>query len=455
MRPTVTRRDFIAIAGTVAIGTGTVSADDGDDEPVTFATYNVVDLRTEQVQSSSDEQAAAAARVIQEIRPDVLVLNELTNNRQASRVKDVPSSPSNARAFVENYLSVPQRSDLRGIEYPQTVMPTTNTGVASGLDLDNNDTVDETPGDRTYGNDAYGFGEFPGKYGLAILSRFPIRRDAIRTFRKFLWKDMPDNLLPRDPSTENYLSAAEAEEFRLSSKTHIDVPIEIGDEVVHALAAHPTPPVFDGEGNFNGKRNHDEIRLLADYVAGADYIYDDSGKQGGLDDDSYVLMGDMNAAPGDAETLNAATEYFVENDAFVATPFPTSPGGAAKNGSRSRFWTAEFESQVDYVLPSPDLGRDQSSVVWPSAATTERGLLDAVRTASDHRFVWANVPIEREDADDDPERDDGDDENEDGDDTDDGDEDDEEREEDEEEAEDERDNEKDDGDEEDGTDSDD
>jgi endonuclease/exonuclease/phosphatase family metal-dependent hydrolase len=410
MRPTVTRRDFLAIAGTVAIGTGTVSADDGDDETVTFATYNVVDLRTEQVQSPGDEQVAAAARVIQEIRPDVLVLNELTNNRQASRVKDVPSSPSNARAFVENYLSVPQRSDLQGIEYPQTVMPTTNTGVASGFDLDNNGTVDQTPGDRTYGNDAYGFGEFPGKYGLAILSRFPIRRDAIRSFRKFLWKDMPDNLLPCDPSTENYLSDAEAEEFRLSSKTHIDVPIEIGDEVVHALAAHPTPPVFDGEGNFNGKRNHDEIRLLADYAAGADYIYDDSGRQGGLDDDSYVLMGDMNAAPGDAESLNAATEYFVENDGFVATPFPTSPGGAAKNEPRSRYWTAEFGLQVDYVLPSPDLGRDRSSVVWPSAATTERGLLDAVRTASDHRLVWADVPIEREDAEDDPERDDGDDE---------------------------------------------
>jgi endonuclease/exonuclease/phosphatase family metal-dependent hydrolase len=410
MRPTVTRRDFLAIAGTVAIGTGTVSADDGDDETVTFATYNVVDLRTEQVQSPGDEQVAAAARVIQEIRPDVLVLNELTNNRQASRVKDVPSSPSNARAFVENYLSVPQRSDLQGIEYPQTVMPTTNTGVASGFDLDNNGTVDQTPGDRTYGNDAYGFGEFPGKYGLAILSRFPIRRDAIRSFRKFLWKDMSDNLLPCDPSTENYLSDAEAEEFRLSSKTHIDVPIEIGDEVVHALAAHPTPPVFDGEGNFNGKRNHDEIRLLADYAAGADYIYDDSGRQGGLDDDSYVLMGDMNAAPGDAESLNAATEYFVENDGFVATPFPTSPGGAAKNEPRSRYWTAEFGLQVDYVLPSPDLGRDRSSVVWPSAATTERGLLDAVRTASDHRLVWADVPIEREDAEDDPERDDGDDE---------------------------------------------
>ena len=404
MRPTVTRRDFLAIAGTAALAAGTAGANETHTETVTFATYNVVDLRTEQVQSPGDEQAAAAARVIQEIRPDVLVLNELTNNRQASRVKDVPSSPSNARAFVDNYLTVPQRSDLDGIEYPETVMPKTNTGVHSGLDLDNDGTVDDTPGDRTYGNDAYGFGEFPGQYGLAVLSRFPVRREEIRTFRTFLWKDMPDSFLPRNPSTEMYLSAAEAEEFRLSSKTHIDVPVAIGDETIHALSAHPTPPVFDGEGNFNGKRNHDEIRLLADYAAGAEYPYDDSGRQGGLDgDDSYVLMGDMNAAPGDEESLNAATSYFVRNDdGFIAPPFPTSPGGAAKNGPRSAFWTAEFEAQVDYVLPSPDLGIERSAVVWPSEKTDERGLLEAVRTASDHRLVWADVPVDDPDRDDEP-----------------------------------------------------
>ncbi|WP_273837505.1 endonuclease/exonuclease/phosphatase family protein [Halococcus sp. PRR34] len=399
MRPTVTRRDFLAITGAAAIATGTVGATDTSSETVTFATYNVVDLRTEQVQSPGNEQAAAAARVIQEIRPDVLVLNELTNNRQASQVKDVPSTPLNARAFVENYLSVPQRSDLQGIQYPQTVMPKTNTGVHSGLDLDNNGEVDDTPGDRTYGNDAYGFGQFPGQYGLAILSQLPIRRDAIRTFRTFLWKDMPDSLLPRDRSTEMFLSSAEVDEFRLSSKTHVDVPIEIGDEVVHALTAHPTPPVFDGDGNFNGKRAHDEIRLLADYAAGAEYPYDDSGTRGGLGgDESYVLMGDMNASPGDEESLEAATSYFVKNDdGFIAPPFPTSPGGAAKSGPRSKYWTAEFESQVDYVLPSSDLGIERSAVVWPSEKTDKRGLLEAVRTASDHRLVWADIPLDRAD----------------------------------------------------------
>jgi endonuclease/exonuclease/phosphatase family metal-dependent hydrolase len=393
---TITRRGFLALTGASTIGAGIAGRASAKPNKDTFATYNVTDLRTEQVQSPGNEQAAAAARVIQETRPDVLVLNELTNNRQESAVRDVPTDQTNARAFAENYLSVPQYRGLHGLEYPYIHVPKSNTGVHSGLDLDNNDTIDDTPGDRTYGNDAYGFGVYPGQYALAILSRYPIQEDAIRSFRTFLWADMPDSLLPRDPSTEMYLTDAEAEQFRLSSKTHVDVPIAVNGDTVHALAAHPTPPVFDGAGNFNGKRCHDEIRLFADYVAGADYLYDDSGMRGGLDNSaSYVLMGDMNAAPGDAESLNAATEFFVKNDDFTTRRFPTSPGGAQQDGARSRYWTATFESQVDYVLPSPDLGLRRSAVVWPGKNANKRGLGDDVRTASDHRLVRADIATGR------------------------------------------------------------
>jgi endonuclease/exonuclease/phosphatase family metal-dependent hydrolase len=391
-----TRRGFLALTGASAVGTGIAGTASAKPNAATFATYNVTDLRTEQVQSPGDDQAAAAARVIQEVRPDVLVLNELTNNRQEATVRDVPTDQTNARAFMENYLSVPQHRGLRGVEYPYIHVPRSNTGVHSRMDLDNNGIIDATPGDRTYGNDAYGFGVYPGQYALAIFSRYPIRNDAIRSFRTFRWTDMPDSLLPRDPSTEMYLTDGEAERFRLSSKTHVDVPIVVDGATVHALAAHPTPPVFDGAGNFNGKRCHDEIRLLADYVAGAEYLYDDSGTRGGLADDaSYVLMGDMNAAPGDAESLNAATEFFVATDDFNSKKFPTSPGGAQQQGSRSRYWTAEFESQVDYVLPSPSLGLRRSAVVWPSKNATKRGLGRAVRTASDHRLVRADIALGR------------------------------------------------------------
>ncbi len=395
MSRNLTRRGFLGFVGASAVGTavtGTASAKSA----ATFASYNVTDLRTEQVQSPGDEQAAAAARVVQEVRPDVLVLNEITNNLQESTVRDVPTDQTNARAFVENYLSVSQRRGLSGIEYPYIHVPKSNTGVHSGFDLDNNGVIDDTPGDQTYGDDAFGFGVYPGQYALAILSRYPIQSDAIRSFRTFLWSDMPDSLIVRDPSAEMYLTDAEAAAFRLSSKTHVDVPVEIGGETVHALAAHPTPPVFDGDANFNGKRCHDEVRLFADYVAGADYLYDDSGTRGGLADDaSYVLMGDMNAAPGNEASLNAATEFFVENEDFSSKKFPTSPGGAQQEGPRSRYWTADFELQVDYVLPSPDLGLRRSAVLWPSKNANKRGLNEAVHTASDHRLVRADIALDR------------------------------------------------------------
>ncbi len=73
--------------------------------------------------------------------------------------------------------------------------------------------------------------------------------------------------MPTDPDgTPWYTPGPELDSFRLSSKSHWDVPIEIGKKTVHFLVSHPTPPVFDGPEDRNGTRNHDEIRFWADYV---------------------------------------------------------------------------------------------------------------------------------------------------------------------------------------------
>lgn len=388
-----------AAAAGVAVGASPTAADEcgsnggggesegGASNGVRFATYNVRDLRTEAVQRPGNEQAAAAATVIQAARPDVLLINEITNNCQQGTATDTP----NPVAFAENYLAEAQGSGLDPIEYEHVYLPKSNTGVQSGLDLDNNGVVDTTPGDRTYGNDAFGFGEFPGQYAMALLSAYPLDLENARTMRTFRWTDMPDSLIVTAATADRdgegyYLTEAEAERFRLPSKTHVDVPVETDAGTIHALAAHPTPPVFDGDENFNGRRCHDEVRLLADYASGARYVYDDDGERGGLgSDESFVVMGDMNASPGDEESLHAAN-LLLDHERIDARPLPTSPGGAALG---AKYATAEFGggSKVDYVLPSEELTVGARDVVWPVSGP----LSEAVATASDHRMVWADV----------------------------------------------------------------
>ncbi|WP_244531701.1 endonuclease/exonuclease/phosphatase family protein [Halogranum amylolyticum] len=393
MPHTLSRRRVLQTLGATATASGLIGTVSGRGRSSTarFSAFNVRDLTTEQVQTTGDEQATAAARVIQEVRPDVLVVNELTNNLQEGTATDRP----NVDAFVDNYLSVPQREGLQGIDYPYTLQPDSNTGVLPETDYDFN--KDGTAGERP--GDAYGFGFYPGQYAFAILSRYPIERDGIRSFQEFNWADMPDSRIPlagdddvqTEPSDAMYLTEDEADVYRLSSKTHIDVPVEIDGTTVHGLFAHPTPPVFDGVNNFNGRWNADEIRFFADYVAGAEYIYDDSGVAGGLDDDaSYVLLGDMNAGPEADRPLDPATTYLLENDDFDTRRLPTSPGGAQRGNPEA---TATFGggSQVDWVLPSPELSLRASSVVWPGSDASKRGLGEDVRTASDHRLVWADV----------------------------------------------------------------
>jgi hypothetical protein len=80
--------------------------------------------------------------------------------------------------------------------------------------------------------------------------------------------------------------------FRLSSKNHVDIPVSIDGKTIHVLMAHPTPPGFDGEEDRNGKRNHDEIRLFADYISPekGDYLYDDNGNPASLSLTALLLL---------------------------------------------------------------------------------------------------------------------------------------------------------------------
>ncbi|MBG1268537.1 phytase [Nostoc sp. WHI] len=356
----------------------------------------VTDLSTQ-----GNAQAKAVAEIIQRNNPDVLLINEFDY------------SPEAVQLFRQNYLAVSQNG-AAAVDYPYFYIAPSNTGIASGFDLNNNGAVVTTPGAAGYGDDAFGFGSFPGQFGMLLLSKYPIDTANIRTFQNFLWKDMPNALLPDDtatPQANDWYSEDELAVLRLSSKSHWDVPIQVNGETIHALVSHPTPPVFDGPEDRNGKRNHDEIRFWADYITPGkgDYIYDDGGKNGGINaGSSFVIMGDQNADPLDGDSFDNAIHQLLQNPGINTNVIPTSLGGpqqaALQGGANANhtgnpaFDTADFADttpgnlRADYVLPSADLTIANSGVFWPlNTDPTFSPVGTFPFPSSDHRLVFADV----------------------------------------------------------------
>lgn len=376
-------------------------------DKVRFATFNASLNRSTEGQLVSDlsspgnAQAAAVAEIIQRTRPDVLLINEF----------DFDARGEAARLFQDNYLSRAQNGAVP-IRYAHRYVAPSNTGIPSGFDLDNNGTVGGP-------NDAFGFGAYAGQFGMAVYSRHPIAEREVRTFQQFLWRDMPGALLPDDASTpvpSDFYSSDELDVFRLSSKSHWDIPIRVGRNRVHFLASHPTPPVFDGAEDRNGRRNHDEIRFWADYISSprrSGYIYDDAGEYGGLGrDELFVIAGDQNADPLDGDSVPGAIQQLLEHPKVNAGDIPSSLGaveqaqaqGAANASHRGNpaFDTADFADnapgnlRVDYVLPRKGLDITGSGVFWPRRDSPLFRLVGVFPfPSSDHRLVRADVAVPR------------------------------------------------------------
>ena len=86
---------------------------------------------------------------------------------------------------------------------------------------------------------------------------------------------------------------------------------------MHVLASHPTPPAFDGPEDRNGKRNHDEIRLWADYLTGGAA----AGYLGASlpEDEPFVILGDLNADPLDGGSVPGAIQQLLNHPRIQGT----------------------------------------------------------------------------------------------------------------------------------------
>jgi endonuclease/exonuclease/phosphatase family metal-dependent hydrolase len=370
-----------------------VKAVDDNQQKVRFATFNIaMGLQSEgelyqRLVSGEDEALSKVAAVIQMVRPDVLLLNEFDWYELDSAV-----------LFINNYLDTPQLGN-EAISYAHALSGAVNTGVDSGLDLNGNGVLGEP-------EDAWGYGKFPGQYGMMVLSNFPLQLQ--RSFRLFKWSDIPDALTPLNPDGSNWYPDALWKALRLSSKNHLDIEVKINDQPIHFLVSHPTPPVFDGPEDRNGARNHDEIRFWADYVdpQRSGYIYDDTGISGGLPDRShFVIAGDLNADPVDGDSSASAIMQLLEHHKTDAGCVPLSEGAeeasrlqggknlqqkgdpAADTGDFNDKYTGNM--RIDYVLPSATLNVVACGVFWPASDQPGHDLIEV----SDHHLVWLDIEL--------------------------------------------------------------
>jgi endonuclease/exonuclease/phosphatase family metal-dependent hydrolase len=371
--------------------------------PVRFMTFNVEDVRTVDLIDHTHPRLRAAAAIVQELKPDVLLVNEIAYAYGSGQNAEGADPSANARRFADDFLAVAQAPGLSGIRY-SVYQPATNTGVHSHMDLDNSghqnlryqipeasDSMGSPPGQsedgREYGNDSWGFGTFPGQYGMALFVRegAVILENEIRTWQQFRWSSLPGALEPEGVDGMRWYSEEEWPLLRLSSKNHAMVPIQFEDgRTVNVIVSHPTPPAFDGPERRNAMRNHDEIRLIRSIIDDEPFLIDDQGEVGGLEPGiPFVIMGDLNADPDEGSGFgNPVPNLLFSSGRINASFVPRADSdGVAMFPELDSDDTARFGLRVDYILPSEEL-EIVNGGVFRSRATRE---------VSDHFPVWADI----------------------------------------------------------------
>ena len=336
---------------------------------------------------SNHQQIKNIAEIIQRVNPDIILLNEFDRT---------DNDATNLHYFIDNFLAISQQNQ-QPLSYPYFYQGTVNTGVNIDDDLNKDGISNKAP------FDTHGFGHFIGHFGMALLSKYPIKQNSIRTFQKFKWHNMPNALKPITPQTgQSWYEEKAWLALRLSSKSHWDIPININDQTIHILASHPTPPVFDGAENRNGNRNHDEIRFWVDYINSkqGDYIYDDNLKKGALKaNQPFILVGDQNASSVEGDAIMTPKSQgiisLLSSDK-IQDPLPTNLSGKSNltESNHAIHHTADWGMRADYVLPSSfGFNIKKSGIFWPLENEETYRLIKDRQASSDHRLVWVDLEL--------------------------------------------------------------
>ncbi len=314
---------------------------------IRFGHFNIRDLTMEKLLNPDHPQVDAASSIIQKVRPDVLSINEMEAHPEAPRL------------FLENFL---HRGDAP-LYYPYHYLGPTNSGVSTDL---------PQPFDQK------GFGLFQGQYGIALFSRFPILREGVRSFEAFSWRDVPGGL-----SCLGDRAVTVPEGFPLFSTNLVNVPLRIGEGMVHAILLHASIPV---KGFLNKERNGDQLSFLNEYVSGRPL----PGVEPLNDRKPFLVMGDLNADPEKGEGIREAIQSILDNPVLngLIPPMPTFlEGGGVESPPLD---LRGLSLTLDYILPSGEFIVLNHGVFRPA----ETGWWKEVRTASDHFAIYTDCSLQ-------------------------------------------------------------
>lgn len=274
-----------------------------------------------------DDQLSDLVQGIADIAPDVLLLTDIDYDHDLV-----------ALGVLRDWIAE------RGPTYPHLFAARPNTGLPTGVDIDQDGRLGRP-------RDAQGWGRFSGQGGMAVLSRWPVGH--VQDLSAVLWKDVPDSLMQPD-DTGYHIQ-------RLSSDGHWIVPIQTPMGDVSILAFHATPPVFDGPEDRNGRRNHDEIAFWG-HVLNAQF---------GPAPTRFVVLGNANLDPQKGEGLKTAIR------SLLARPDLNDPHYGQPTVDWSELGLGLM--RVSYALPSATL------------SVADAGTAALTPEISPHSMVWIDV----------------------------------------------------------------
>ena len=244
----------------------------------------------EMLMGGTNMQATQVADSISAANADVVVLTNMDAEQGA------------VETFKNQYLNN-IADDRTDVDYQYSYLAVGSKGMQSGADLNADGVIGSA-------EDAWGQGAFEEQGSVVVLSKYPVDEEKISAVSKLKWQDVENDQLHHTD-----LSGVLAASIPVMNTGLWDIPIEYRGQQVHVVATQTEPEHENHE--FSHARHEDELKVIAGYLAGKDYVHTDAGRQAeGVGDEKFVIAGALDLQDSSEDRLKPFLKGFAREDAL-------------------------------------------------------------------------------------------------------------------------------------------